>query len=575
LLLLIELGLCVVAVILAFACPRLGDRWFKVIERRASRFAARRGLAVVTILILALGVRLAVLPIEPIPAPLIHDEFSYLLMGDTFAHGRLTNPPHPMWQHFETFHVIWQPTYTSMFYPGQGFFLAIGQAIFGHPFWGVWLSTGLMCAAFCWALQGWMPPGWAFLGGILAVLNIGTFSYWADSYWGGSVAGIGGALVLGAVPRIKRLRVAGSIAMGFGLALLVTTRPYESVFYVTPILLALAAFFFSRRRRVHAPNLMRRVVFPLGSLMLLTVVFLGYYFWRTTGNPFRPPYVVDRQMYHLLHFPWEKPDPNPQFRSAEQAAYYRGFVLRPYNEVRTSKGFAVVTFAKIFMIWQFFVGPILTIPLLALAFALPYNFRFRDVSAKAKLLLITFGVSFVGLLLPIYFLEHYAGPIACLISAIILYAMRTLSLNKRNRGSARNSFCIRSTVLMSVIAFIILCSVLIRVGRLGFRLQGLESRMSILSRGEIANTISVQPGKHLVLVQYAPNHNYLDEWVYNEADINDSKIVWAHEMGPDDDNELLSYFKDRKVWLVDADEFPVQLRQYSTKLAAGVEQQAR
>jgi hypothetical protein len=99
--------------------------------------------------------------------------------------------------------------------------------------------------------------------------------------------------------------------------------------------------------------------------------------------------------------------------------------------------------------------------------------------------------------------------------------------------------------------------------------------MSILSRGEIANTISVQPGKHLVLVQYAPNHNYLDEWVYNEADINDSKIVWAHEMGPDDDNELLSYFKDRKVWLVDADEFPVQLRQYSTKLAAGVEQQAR
>src|SRR5260370_6210749 len=136
-------------------------------ERWAGRLARRRTFTVLLMGAAAPLLRLLMLPIVPIPEPARHDEFSHLLASEAFAAGGLTNPTHPMWRHFETFHVDWTRTYMSMYFPGQGLVLAVGRVLFGHPWFGVCLSVGLMCGAIGWMLQAWLPPGWALLGGVL------------------------------------------------------------------------------------------------------------------------------------------------------------------------------------------------------------------------------------------------------------------------------------------------------------------------------------------------------------------------------------------------------------------------
>lgn len=258
---------------------RVSGTWFSTIWRRPL-------YAISSVDVLALILRAAILPVAPIPQPLVTDEFSHLLLADTLLERRLTNPVHPMWRHFETIHVIQKPTYASMYFPAQGTLLAGGTLLFGHPFWGVWLSCGLMCAALTWMLYGWLPPQWALFGGLIAVLRFSLFSYWSDSYWGGALPALAGALVLGAIPRIrKRPSLVNGLIFGSGAVLLLFSRPYEGA------VLRAAAAFFCRRQ------LLSRATVACGLLGCVGGAGMAYYCNRVTGSPLQLPYQVNQQSY--------------------------------------------------------------------------------------------------------------------------------------------------------------------------------------------------------------------------------------------------------------------------------------
>lgn len=322
-LLLTEAVLVLIAVIMARFYASAGSAWFGSAERAINRLARRKDLCVLLIGVAALVVRVALLPLIPVRAPEVHDEFSYLLAADTFSSGRLTNPPHPMWKHFESMHIIQQPTYASMYPPAQGLILALGVVAGGSPWFGVCLSMALACSAICWMLQGWLPPGWALLGASLAFLRLGVFSYWASTYWGGAMAALGGALVLGALPRILRRPKSMDVSMlALGVVVLANSRPYEGLVLCVPVAIALL-FGLLQQDRPRAKKLLSRAVLPLGLMLLLAGAAMSYYFWRVTGSPFRMPYEINQATYAMTNpFFWQSLRSVPAYNHPVMKKYY-------------------------------------------------------------------------------------------------------------------------------------------------------------------------------------------------------------------------------------------------------------
>jgi len=533
--------------IIALLFPSVGNNFFRRVEQSFSHFAERRVLAILVLFFSVIAVRLLALPLLPVPVPGIHDEFSYLLMADTFTRGRLANPPHPMWVSFETFHVNWFPNIASMYPPAQGVALALGQLL-GHPWIGALLSDAAMCAAILWMLQGWLPARWAFLGGVLAALKFGVASYWMNSYWGGATAAIGGALVLGALVRIvKRAKIRDAVLLGIGVAILANSRPYEGFLFCVPA----AAWFLwwligKTKSRQPLRARLQNALAPLGLVLVLTAVFMGYYNWRLTGNPLSLPHVLNQRTYHYRLFLWDQKKPEMRYRNQQFEDYYNGWERENYGNtwadvVRVSK--EKLTRCGLTYFW---CGELLLLP------ALPFLFRDR----KVRLFLTTFALVTAGVFAVIWSYAHYAAPLTCVIFALTVQAirhLRSMRIGMRSLGVPLSRAIVLLLVLDTGInTFRGICDPLL------WPCQGDPSRAAI------AEKLQHAPGKHLIMVRYdKDDHNIHDEWVYNGAEIDTAKVLWARELDPQQNAKLFAYFRDRKIWLVTPDSDNTYLEPYT------------
>jgi hypothetical protein len=559
---------CLVAVLIGavFLLPGFPSAWFAATENVLGRLARRRALAVVVVGILALVMRVALLPNVPVPQPGFHDDFGYLLAADTFAHGRLANPTHPMWIHFESIHINQRPAYMPMYYAAQGLVMALGQVVTGNPWIGVLLSAAAMCAAICWMLQGWMPPGWALLGGLLAVMRMATFSYWVNSYCGGALAATGGALVLGALPRIKQqARLKDALVLGVGLALLANTRPYESLFFGIPIGVAALVWLLGKKRPPWA-QVLPRIILPVGLLLAVTAAGMAYFFWRVTGSPFHIPYQVNLDTYIAVpYFPWQPLNLKHVYHHQVLEDFYlHGWQMYYYYHDRRHP-FQVFS-EKASDTYRFFLGPALALPLVVLFVFNPWQFLRKSVSGKTGFLVAVCGATCIGLALPIYYIAQYAALMTSAIYALVLQAMRYLRL-WRWREKRAGLAIVRAIPVICVLLFVLraFAPQLHIPTPVEWKHTWDSEHYQNLDRAHALAQLQAMPKDQLVFVRYNQYHRSEDEWVYNRADIDAAKVVWARDMGDTANAELIRYFPHRRVWLAEPDLAPPRLSLYAVQ----------
>jgi hypothetical protein len=537
-----ENGLELVAILVflgvGLVAPHLGRAQFRRMENIVCRIARRPVLSMCVAGLFPLIARLLLLPLYPIPQPTVADEFGHLLIADTFASGRMTNPSHPMAEHFESIYVLQHPTYTSIYPVAQGTVLALPKLLGIDPWWAVWATVGAMCTLLCWMLQGWLPPAWAFLGAFLAGVRLSIMGHWMNTLWGGPVSAVGGALVLGAFPRmIRRPCARDSLLLGLGIAILSQSRPYEGFLLSLPVLGALL-WWCLRSQTVDWRIRFRKVILPLGILTVLNLVSIGYYDWRVTGKPMLLPYVLYQNAYGTPQsFIWQAPVPAPpaisQYRDIADNYVWQ---LEQHQARSSWLGLLNATLEKAALFWSFYFGPALSVPLLF--------FAWTRKAGRLRFLLVCAAIVLAGTALYPFFFPHYVALICGVTLAAVVQGFRYLRA-WRWHGSRAGLFLARALLL------IVFASSFVQTEPALFNPAWLLYRTA---RNRILDELQRMGGKHVILVRYGPNHNFHNSWIYNAADIDRSPVVWARELDDAKNRQLMDYFSGRRFWVVNVDE---------------------
>jgi hypothetical protein len=295
-----------------------------------------------------------------------------------------------------------------------------------------------------------------------------------------------------------------------------------------------------------APLLLVRIGLPALIVLIPTAVAMGLYNLGVTGHALRLPYLVHEESYAIAPpFLWQRPRPEPVYHHQELRDFYAGWVLSTYTAQRSLMGFISKGMLRKLRILAvgYFRLPVLAISLLTLPWALS-----RDRWARLAWLLC--GAFTFILLLETWMLPHYAAPIAGLFFVVALQGMRHLRL-WRWRGRRAGLCLARVGLALSLVAA---ANAVVQLAR-----AEETTGAWAVERARILDQLKQDGARHLIIVRYGPGHSVHQEWVYNEADIDRAPVVWARGMDAVRDRELLEYFKDRRVWLLEADAQPVRL----------------
>lgn len=530
----LETAVFLVGLLVLFLWPNGSSRSAdKLLAKLAVRAKSAGQVLFVVGLLAGLGNALTTL-IQGPPIPVVSDEWSYLLATETFASGRVTNPPSPH-RSLVGENTLGIPTYQSKYPPAQGSILALGQRLGGHPVVGLWLSAALLAAAVTWCLQAWVGPKWAFLGGLLIAFRLGIGSYWNQSYWGGSIAAIGGALVYGAVRRltvVDKPRIRDSLLLGLGLLVLANSRPFEGMLASLPAAWMLMRWFF-RLPPVEKRPALAKVALPVFTILAVTVMGVGYYNWRVTGDPLKMPHLHYKEIYERpSEFVWARhPGTMSQHvavertEAGEETAWWRLGLRNGWH--------------RIWLVLFLILSPALAVPLLFGLWVL------RDRSLVP--LLVACVLVLLGHFASDQFYPHYSAPLTA-----PMWTLAMVVLTKAHGWRWRQQPVGAGLGLIAI--GLIVISFLVQIP--AFRP---DADAPIRRRLDYQEELAERPGRHLVLGQRNVIYNY------NPADIRGAEVLWAADMGTDENRRLIELFPDYEVWWLEIYGRSVELLSYESR----------
>jgi hypothetical protein len=505
--------------------PGWRDLWQRFVRGLAG-LARHKTLSWVGLGVLVLLVRGALLPVWPIPKPTIYDEFSYLLQADTFAHGRLTNPTHPLWEFFESTYILQRPTYASRFPPAQALVMALGQMLFGHPWLGVWLSAGLLAAALCWALQGWLPPGWALLGAFIG-LSLCLSSYWMNSYWGGAVTAIGGTLLIGAwvrIVRAKQWRYAW--LFGIGAVIVILARPFEGSLLVVPALVALGM-----------ADRTARVWLPIVITGVLGASWLAYDNYRITGHSLRLPY---REYYEQ----YETVPPFSIVPISKTPRTFRHFDLESRNRETYERARSWHLLIDRPLDWlallRYYYGNLIwLLPVVAL---MPALWRSR----RTRFALNLTAIVGIASLIEVWWYPHYGAPFLAALLILVVQSIRYLR-QWRYHGREVGRFLASAIPVAAFLMTIASEAEAIATHQTPDQIQA-TSALNAQKESIEQELLRRQSGQHVIFVSYAGLPSPHEEWIYNPAHVDVAPVIWALDLGQTENEKLRRYYPRRSFW---------------------------
>lgn len=538
----LQLPIVIAAILIAILVPRLGSVQFSNVEKGLRSIADRPILSSILVGASAILARLSLIPFLGTTQVIAPDEGSILLQAQTYVAGHFGNHGAPLPPSFESFYVILQPVYASMYPVLRAAPMALTHLV-GLGYWaGILLTMAALAVATYWLIRAFRLPGYGLVCALLIIFRYGLFSFWVNSYESAAFTALGGVLLVLGYKRLSERSIVYAVLFGLGLFILMTTRPFEGFVFSLPFLVAVAWRAIDSRAE------------PLGNVPAVAIgvaVFVGLGLGLTlysnqliTGSWRMFPYNLYRTTYaqtpaflfeHLIHGGSARYDLARRYLDLEAEAYFRNHGLL---------GVLNAELMRLRNSWNFYVGFALLIPFLA---GLQSLRNHKVILASV----ITLGA---GLAVETWGHAHYASPLFGVILLTIAFGFGRLR-NWTPHGKPLGAALGRMLVIGLVLGELAPLWVALSHAKIGNPTSGEVASSCCWIRPTSIHSLidsyleDLHAGKRIVFVDTGPRAP-LSVIIYNDADLQDAKTIWANA-DPVYDASVRARFPGREAWRLD------------------------